>query len=278
MPNRLQIRRKTSTGAPASGDLLQYELCWVDPDRQLYIEKTDASVFLINHPGNISDGRYFYTETDFLNGSTPQAQFVGAAIGSGTNTTVPTGTAIDVNHPGVILIRSSTAANSGYFYLGGTSTNSALMVINGGEVFNFVFRTMAGFTNTTLRFGFPNTLSVTAPNDGVWLEFLGNSTLQGRTGNAGSLSTTASNFSLSTSTWYHGRVSINEAKTQALFQLYSEAGSLLWTDTLSNNIPGATRTTRPGFIVTNSGTTATDLLCVDYMNAYTTKRLQRGNF
>jgi hypothetical protein len=50
------------------------------------------------------------------------------------------------------------------------------------------------------------------------------------------------------------------------FALYDDSGALLWTDTLSTNIPTASgRETGAGIIGTNSGTSATDLYHLDYM-------------
>lgn len=51
MSNTILIKRKTTTGAPALGDLLIGEMCLVLPDKKLY-QKVDASTLVVinNNP------------------------------------------------------------------------------------------------------------------------------------------------------------------------------------------------------------------------------------
>ena len=44
---RIKIRNKTSSGAPLAGDLVERELCFVEPDNSVYIKKTDGTVLKI---------------------------------------------------------------------------------------------------------------------------------------------------------------------------------------------------------------------------------------
>ncbi len=51
MANTIQIKVKTTTGAPTAGQLASGELCFVDPDNDLYIKKQDNSIELLNPAG-----------------------------------------------------------------------------------------------------------------------------------------------------------------------------------------------------------------------------------
>ncbi|XVJ64615.1 MAG: hypothetical protein HEQ40_12315 [Lacibacter sp.] len=220
----------------------------------------------------LTSGGYFRTEAEFLNTNVVQGQYIGFAISSGTNSNAPV---ISANHPGVVLMRSSTTANSGYSYLTG---NVARIELAGGEVFNVVFRTTTSFTNTTMRAGYHNTSSSSLPTDGVYFEYAGNGNIVGKTANAAAYSTTSTITTLTTNTWYHARITINETKTQAVFTIYNESGTQLGSQTITSNFPVSGRLFSTGIIVTNSGTTATDLLHIDYMDSFTNKKLQRGDF
>lgn len=51
MPNTILIKRKTTTGAPAPASLQVGELCFVAPDKQVYIKNTDETLTLLNGAG-----------------------------------------------------------------------------------------------------------------------------------------------------------------------------------------------------------------------------------
>lgn len=55
MPNVIQIKGKTTTGAPSLGDLATRELCYVIPDDALYIKRDASTIVLINQPGGTGD-------------------------------------------------------------------------------------------------------------------------------------------------------------------------------------------------------------------------------
>jgi hypothetical protein len=91
-------------------------------------------------------------------------------------------------------------------------------------------------------------------------------------------SNTAALTTLAANTWYHGRITVNPTATLVLFEVFSDAGVLLGSASLTTNIPTATgRETGAGIIGTNSGTTATDIAYVDYMSvSFKGRPLQRG--
>jgi hypothetical protein len=48
MSNSLQIKRKTTAGAPAPATLQTGELCYVLPDKKLYVKNDDNTVTQVN--------------------------------------------------------------------------------------------------------------------------------------------------------------------------------------------------------------------------------------
>ena len=63
--------------------------------------------------------------------------------------------------------------------------------------------------------------------------------LVGKTSNNSARSTTATSYALAINTWYKLTITMNADATVATFAVHSEAGALLWTDTLNTNIPTA---------------------------------------
>ena len=266
----------TNTGVTAGtyGSATQVPQITVDAKGRI----SSVTNVTISGGGQVDKGGFPETLTEFLNPGSTQDQFIGAAISSGTNSTAVNGTISNENHPGVVLLRSSTTANSGYYYLTSSASNNTLQVIKGGEQYDEVFRTTASFTNTTVRMGYPHTTSSSIPLDGIWLEYVGNGNVVGRTGNAGAYSTTATIATLAADTWYHARITVSNDKSTITYQVFNEAGTSLGSATITTTIPAADRQFRAGLIATNSGTTATDLIYLDFQRHKNNQKLQRGNF
>ena len=170
----------------------------------------------------------------------------------------------DQNHPGIVQLRSSTTANSGYRVHFNTFK---VILIAGGEVTKCWHRpqTLAG---TTRRFGFHTSNSVTAPTDGAFLwQDPATGIIYGRTINVAGNSTTGTGFQLVTNVWYCEKIVINSDATQVDFYCYAEDGTELWHDSLTTNIPTAAGDeVGHGVVATNSGTTAVALDDVDYLS------------
>lgn len=214
--------------------------------------------------------RFPVWEIDFATISNTQTPFQGTAILSGTQNGSPS-THITSAHPGVLVIASSTSANSGYRY----TTDIESIMIGGGEQFDFVFKTPGVFTGTTLRCGFLDSVNSNDAVDGAYLEFSGSGAIVGKTSNNSTRTTSATIATLSASTWYHAQARINNAASQVTFEIFNDAGVSQGAQVNTTNIP-TTRGTGCGFVVTNSGTTAVDLLYPDYMSAAWLKDLARG--
>ena len=195
-----------------------------------------------------------------------QGQYSVAAISTGTVGVAPAAGVVDGNHPGVMLVRSSTTANSGAYVMAGIGAAVDRLRIAGGEQFDCIFRTPAAFTSSTYRFGFLDTLTSADAVDGIYFELAGASPIVGKTSSNSTRTTSGTIFGLLNSTWYHARIVVNAAATGVDFYIFSDAGSQLGTVNITTNIPTASgRELGFGGVFTNSGTTATDLINLDYV-------------
>ena len=210
--------------------------------------------------GSGADRRAPKLTTDFAHTNAVQDDFIGAVVAAGTNTTTPAAAMLGPNHPGVQLWRSSTTANSGYQ----CTTALGLFRLGGGEQWDVHFGTAAAFTTTTFRSGALDSITSTAPVDGAYFEFSGTNAIVGKCRSNNVESVTATLATLAASTWYHGRITVNAAGTSVTFAIYSDAGVLLGTASITTNIPTASgRELGWGSSATNSGVVAVDLVNMD---------------
>jgi hypothetical protein len=175
-----------------------------------------------------------FIETDFIKSEFPF--FSLSPYQSGTQSVV----ASTDNHPGITLFKAKTSAggDSGYYH----RVAPPFALVTGSEESESYIqpRVLAG---STIRLGLIDTITNADCTNGVYLEMttVGGvpGTLVGKTAAAGARSTTASSYVLTSNTWYHTKIVINAAASLVTFTLYSEAGAVLWTDTLNANIPTA---------------------------------------
>lgn len=164
-------------------------------------------------------------------------QWMGFTINAGSATNV-SGLA---NHPGIIRCSAGVGANSGYRFTTGTTTVHTGMLLAGGEQACVVFYAVT-ITNIQFRLGFMDSTSG-ALNNGAYIQIatIGgfHGTVEGYTAAAGAPSTTPTSVVIAATTWYRAMVSLNADASLVTFYLYSEAGALLWSDTLATTIPTA---------------------------------------
>jgi len=199
---------------------------------------------------------------------------VAAFAAGGTIAVIPGA----VDHPGIVRISSAAVNNTGGTIrnLGVDAGNyqDALLGITGGEVFYCVFRLQSTVTQMTCVLGYNDSLGAVATVDGVWINITSN-TLTGKTSNNSTVSTTASSYTVSTNTWYRCVILVNSDASIVYFFLYNSAtDALLWSDTLSTNIPTA-RATAMYTKAYRTNNVATDLIDVDWIAYYKTKELAR---
>jgi hypothetical protein len=184
--------------------------------------------------------------------------FSSTAIASGSFTT-NTAT-VNTQHPGLARLRSSTNANSGVWL--GTGTNQVLL--GGGEVYEAILY-LDTLSGSTFRVGFHNSTSNADAADGCYVEVDSSGVATGKTANNSTRSSTGTTYTLSAATFYRIRIVVTSTSS-VTFYIYNDSGTLLWSDTLTTNIP-STRTCGALVTTTNSGTTAVDLLHLDWMAA-----------
>jgi hypothetical protein len=192
------------------------------------------------------------------------------AFVSGTIATMITG--YSNHHPGVVRLRSSASANSGYGVgRGGTGT------IGYGAIFDIVFRTSASITSTAnVHMGFMSLLTLVGDSDnGMWLHMVGNNIKGASNVDAAGANFTSTSYTLSANTWYRGRIALNSDNTVITFSLYNEAGTSLWSDTLSGAGYVPWDRLSVAFRAWNTGTAAVDLLHVDSMTHLVSTELIR---
>ena len=245
--------------------------------RAFTAERVAQAIAALGGGGGSSDRTAMtIVETDFINaGSTSNNPFLlGAAVASGTIAAV----AGEANHPGIVAYSDSTSTGGGYRHF----SDSSAMLIAGGETLETIFMVKSGGVRTTvtLRFGFHDAASTSAPTDGVWLEIEGDgtgATLCGKTRSNGSQTATGTTYTLTVDTWYRAKLVVNAGATAADFTVWSEAGSQLWTDDSASNLPtGAGRNLGIVMLATESTTDAAQVLCwLDWVKASINRTLTR---
>ena len=220
------------------------------------VSATDTGNIALRNENNV------YLSHEFLavNGN----DFIGiSAVNSGT---VGQSTAnLTVNNPGIARVTSSTSANSG----GAARSFSNVFILKGGEVFTEIINPTL-FTNTTHRAGLHDSTSSSDPSNGVYFEYSGSGATALRTANGGARNTPTTITTLSLNTWYKSRITVNETATSILGEVFNASGVLIASQTVTTNIPTTARQLNICSITTNSGTTATALLDLDFMSLKTT--------
>jgi len=195
--------------------------------------------------------------TDFLDNT---YFIISAAINGGAM-----GTAIsEVKHPGVFQIASSASANSGARAI----THSNSIRLSGGEKTTIIFKTPANLTGVTAVMGFCDTLDAIAWADCACIKING-TTLTGETESNNAGSTTGTSYTVAVDTWYRVVIEVNADATSVSFKLYADdSDTLLWSNTLTTNIPTAAGR-ELHYVITAimaSPTGTTVLLLIDYLN------------
>jgi hypothetical protein len=196
--------------------------------------------------------------------------FLGAAVSSGTINSATAG-AINGDHPGIVRLISSTTANGGYRFQtanGALTSAPSNIRLKGGEVFNGVVY-HNNLATTTVRLGFHDSITSADAVDGCYFEIPTTGAAVGKCSNNSTRTTTAGSYTISINTWYSYRITLNSDATLATFEIFNSAGTALFTsnNTVNANIPKTSgRETGVGIVATESSTTATDMVNLDYMS------------
>lgn len=183
--------------------------------------------------------------------------FLGAGLSSGTNTTaIPTSAALGHNPLGV-FIRSSATANSGFRYMTTNVTSMFFGTIAYKSRMKFLWR---GFTNTTVRVGFHDTITSADVQDGAYFEIIG-ATMACKSAASSVRTQAPTTYTALVDTVYTLDVDVNAAGTAARFRVYENLNAIPVLDqTITTNIPTTiARALGAGLVATNSGVVAADI-------------------
>lgn len=198
---------------------------------------------------------------DFHSTNTGRNQpFFGAAIDSGTSTATPANADFEAIHPGIVLLRSSTTANGGYRW-----QSEVTMRGGAGLSFRGVIKPFTDSVARSIRIGFGNSQTTSAHTNGAWVTIV--------TGFSPSITVSCANNSTTTNTvtplvpgsiWY--TIDIAFVVGGVCFVISDDSGAALYEGAITTNVPvDNNRRFIAGIIATEAGTTANDIVLVDYM-------------
>jgi hypothetical protein len=203
-----------------------------------------------------------FHQADFLSGtSTGNPPWTGGPVGAGTISSSPG----LPNHPGIAICQSVAAANTGYRFILSTPSIQLAGLESSTMIFNL--QVLAGLI---VRAGLHDAGTTADATDGCYCEVAQvggtDGVLRGKTSSNSVQSYTASSYTLIVNTWYRISIALNVNASLVTFTLYSEAGAVLWSDTLNTNIPtGAGREVGDGFVAFRTGGAA-DIAWLDYID------------
>ena len=208
-------------------------------------------------PPNGAQHGLFYSTDCWYQSANDVLPWTEAAIASGTITIAN----CLANHPGIIYLKSSTSADSGVLIRLGYQN----LILAGGESSDAIW-TVETTAGTVAAHGFVSSLGKPTVTDSGVRVFINGTTLSGISYAGSTQTNTGTTYTITQGTWYRSRVSIDAAKTVATFSLYTCAdGTLVWTDTVTPAAftPNVLQST---LVVTNSGSSAINLMQLDYIN------------
>lgn len=243
------------TNIPVNGEVLGFDgTLWVNKKVASWLGYEPMSDLQVRRKG------YIFFDDFFINTGVP---FVRAFILGGTG-------GLSSTSMGVYRINSGANANSGGSVLFANSGLISTVGLIDGLRYDayLLFPTLDSLS--TIRIGFiGGTNNQVDAVNGMYFEVNG-ATIVGKTANTNVRSTT-SGYTLSIATSYHLRITY--LTTSVLYEIYNPSGTLLWSASLTTNMP--TSTLNCGLIATNSGIVTRTLVDIDYIGM-TIPPLNRG--
>ena len=174
------------------------------------------------------------------------------------------------NHPGVVSQRAGLGADSGYYLLCATGA----FEMGGGECFEASLN-VETTANTTVYLGLHDATTASAPVDGAYIRIVG-TTLDGQTAGASFVTTTGTSYTITIATFYRLRIVTNAAASRVDFYLWNDAGTLLWTNFNTTNLPsGSGQTFGSGCTAHNAAGGSAYLVQIDYFAQWWGRALTR---
>ena len=195
---------------------------------------------------------------DFMyNGGNNNNPYYGAAVSGGNSSGTPP-TASLVDGMGVVLMRSTTTANSGYGWRESTNKNAG----KGDLFYRAIVWVPDDFNNKTVTMGHHNTSTVTEPTHGSYFRLSGSGVVTPKSADGG-VRTSGSTYTISADTWYIFEILWNSDASSINYKILSidKATTHLDVDITTNISTGLMGA---GIIATSSVAAADDLVCLDY--------------
>lgn len=207
-----------------------------------------------------------------------QNDFVGNSAGSlapFTSTSINGGTFVNtstnlIGGLGVVTIRASNLSNGGGIIGNSNLLQSSYTAIKPliAQRMDVVFRTPASIPNASIiRIGFFSlTSALNGDTSNGYYIYIYSGNFWGMTATNGVRTLSSTTYgTLATNTWYHGRLIHNG--NFITYQLYNQAGTLLWSENIFSNIPISFGLNFGIQAMADVGnTTPQDLISLDYMS------------
>lgn len=210
---------------------------------------------------------YQIFQNDFVgNGTGSLAPFVSTSISAGTFVNTSTNL---IGGLGIVTIRASNLSNGGGIIGNSNLLQSSYTAVKPliGQRMDVVFRTPASIPNASIiRIGFFSLSALNGDTSNGYYIYIYSGNFWGMTAtnNVRTLSSTTYG-TLATNTWYHGRLIHNG--NFITYQLYSQSGTLLWSENIFSNIPISGGLNFGIQAMADIGnTTPQDLILLDYMS------------
>lgn len=217
------------------------------------------------HSLMVGRGSQIFQSSDFFNSADESTTPFLGQVAEGAS--AEPGDISDQKHPGVVRLLSSTTINSTFKYRAAEIAGADMHLVGPGDGYEVVFRP-AVLTNSIYRFGYMSDNGINGPIfDGVFMQ-VASGNINGRVAKSSSESLTATNYALSVDTWYRAQLFVNEAGDGVTFFLYSEAGALLWSDSVAVDA-GHNYYSSADVTAGSTGTTAQVLMHLDYAAFWT---------
>lgn len=205
--------------------------------------------------------RFYFADFVDLNVHTNDP-FFGTAISGGTQSSTPPSWARGAGTLGSCLMRSSATANSGWRWISGVDR----LLGQAGLYFRGRLGIPTNGTNKTIRFGFLDTTSSADAVDGTYFELNGSLVCSAKSAASSSRTTSPTTFTLSANTMYVFEIEWTSTSSVSFRILSADSATTHLDVAITTDLP----TTDPqlfgaGIVATHSGTSATDLACVDYL-------------
>lgn len=243
----------------STGDSMAFDFTSVTSGKTATWQNSNGTVAWTSQIPNFDENNIVQYCEFITAATTANPPFIGAAISTGTNAANTTN--LNSNRPGVVRMTSSTTANGGYKW----QTDVTTTRLGGNEIFTTGIAPL-NFTTTTMYAGFHDSATSALPVDGVYFKYSQNGNIVLETSNNSTRSTSGTITTLSLNTWYKLKITMNSDATSALGEVFDATGTLIRSETLTTNIPKtAGREVGSGIVVTESTTTATAMLDLDYI-------------